>query len=70
MTDRERTADYVTLTVTGSKPLFHPDGTTALCLRTQEKGAIAFRVDLQAISVLRNDLAKCETFLAQPTGKA
>lgn len=66
----ERTADYVTVTVTGSKPVFRPDQTTALVLRTREKGAIAFRVDLQAIKALRKDLAKCEAFLLQSTGKA
>ncbi len=70
MTDREQTQDYVTLTVTGSKPVFHPDGTTALVLRTLERGAIAFRIDLQAIAALRDALAKSEAFLRQPQGRA
>jgi hypothetical protein len=68
MTDR--TQDYVTLTVIGSNTAFHPDGTTALVLHTQERGAIAFRIDLHAIETLRQHLATAETFLRQPSGRA
>lgn len=66
----EQTQDYVTVNVNGSKPVFRPDGTTALVLRTLERGAIAFQLDLNAIEIIRADLTKMETFLRQPTGKA
>jgi hypothetical protein len=70
MPGSDRARDYVTLTVTGSNTAYHPDGTTALVLHTQERGAIAFRIDLHAIETLRQQLARAETFLRQPSGRA
>lgn len=66
----EQAANYITLNVNGSKPIFRPDGTTALLLRTLEKGAIAFQLDLNAIGIIQRDLTVMEQFLRQPTGKA
>jgi hypothetical protein len=64
MTNQEHGGtEYVTLTAVGSKPLASPDGTTALMLQTQERGAIAFRVDQRAINTIRAQLVICETIL-------
>ena len=70
MTDRPREREYVTVTVTGSKPLFHANGTTALLFQTLEMSSIAFLVDLKAIGVIRQHLERAEAFLLQQTGNA
>lgn len=62
--------DYVTLTVLGSQVLTRPDGLVAIKLVTQQRGAIAFLVDLTAIDILRKNLALAETLLHQKTGNA
>jgi hypothetical protein len=41
----------------------------AHCL-TRPTAAIAFRIDLKAIAILRRQLATAEKLLHQPTGKA
>lgn len=62
--------DIRTLTVLGSQIVARADRRTAIVLTTKEQGAIAFEVTLEAIEVLRRELALAETILRQMPGKA
>jgi hypothetical protein len=53
-----------------SKTVARADGRVAIVLDTQERGPIAFEVNLQSIDMLRRELARAETLLRQTTGKA
>jgi hypothetical protein len=61
---------YVTVTVTGSMCATNRDGSTGLVLRIEEGPPIAFAIDLQAISHIREALAQAEQVLLQQTGHA
>lgn len=63
-----REEDYRTVTVISSEIGRNAAGATALILRTQEVGAIAFSVSLESIAVIREELTKAETILRQPHG--
>ena len=55
--------DIRTLTVLGSQVVARADGRVAIAFQTQQCGPIALEVNLQAIQILRSDLAKAEAIL-------
>lgn len=62
--------DIPTMTVLGSQSVARADGRAAIVLTTQEKGPIAFEVNLQTIEILRRALAKAEEVLRAPPGNS
>jgi hypothetical protein len=58
------------VTVTMSETATREDGSSALCLHTQEAGPVAFAVDQRAIDAIRGHLDKIELGLRQPSGRA
>lgn len=59
-----------TVTVTASRPLIRPDGRYAIELTTREVGTIAFEVNAQALSALRQAISDIETAMKQGIGRA
>ena len=64
MVDRE----IPTLTVLGSQAVARADGRAAIVLTTQERGPIAFELNLQTIPLLRAGLDRIETILRRSPG--
>ena len=58
------------VTVKNSQAVTNATGATALALDTVERGPIAFVLSLEAIAILRKDLAEAEMMLRQPPGRA
>jgi len=61
---------YPTITVLRSWIGQHASGATALLLETQEVGIIALPLNLEGISIIRQDLAKAEILLQRGLGTA
>jgi hypothetical protein len=58
------------VTVVMSETVTRDDGTSALCLHTQEAGPVAFAVDQRAIDAIRGHLDKIELGLQHAAGRA
>lgn len=56
--------------VTLSETVTCENGSSALCLHTNELGRIAFAVDQRAIDAIRGHLDKIELGLREPGGRA
>jgi len=62
--------DLPTVTVIGSRTVARADGRVAIMLDTQERGPIAFEVNLRGIEVLRKELNAAESILRQTNGNS